>query len=668
MSMKTKEIIYTILSAACAVVVITASIVAGFFLLPEFPSLWIPLCVACLVLLIACAAVNLVGLRKFKRRFDNKTAREIYNYGLEMQKSVEEDFKAAEREAHRKIGQGNAWLALLIVLTVLLFVFLGATRAEWSALAGIVGAYLLTGLFENFIVPSEKTPHRLFLSAKEYPLIFAQVQRAAEAAGCHRKLRTELVSEGIGVREEGAEICIGLDATECALLTGGELYAVMLHEFAHVVNVDTARGRRFYRARRRWVERRDDLFSGVASLFLSSFAMQILFASETYRMFATRHHEILADEKVIELGQSRAFIDATAKGTELSLYNDLPQRETSYDCYEPEEVPQDLVSRDLKNFFAYREKYGEMWRKIMREELPARVSTHPTLRQRMEKMQVSEYDDSQTESDEKYRGEQQKLLQFADKMVCESLRPHYAAVREDAYVSRKEQMEKYDAAAAEGKELPLDEQVLCMQAFYGIDDEKAMQIADKMLEKDANAAYAHLYRAKIWFDRMDERCVEEFRAAMRSNRDLTDSCLDHIGLFALRSGNEQLLQEYRSNAPELSQEAEDRSAATHWKKGTELRDCGLPEEVMGEIRARIGEISEGSVLRVYAADFGEPACTAIAVEMKKRVLPAEQARLMNTLCAYLDSRSEDYVLYLYAGKMKAAMEEMSLQPFYTQKQ
>lgn len=153
MSMKTKEIIYTILSAACAVVVITASIVAGFFLLPEFPSLWIPLCVACLVLLIACAAVNLAGLRKFKHRFDNKTAREIYNYGLEMQKSVEEDFKAAERETHRKIGQGNAWLALLIVLTVLLFVFLGATRAEWSALAGIVRAYLLTGLFENFIVP-----------------------------------------------------------------------------------------------------------------------------------------------------------------------------------------------------------------------------------------------------------------------------------------------------------------------------------------------------------------------------------------------------------------------------------------------------------------------------------------------------------------------------------
>ena len=103
MSMKTKEIVYTILSAVCAVVVITAAIVAGFFLLPEFPSLWIPLCVACLILLIACAAVNLVGLRKFKRRFDNKTAREIYNYGLEMQKSVEEDFKAAEREVHRKI-------------------------------------------------------------------------------------------------------------------------------------------------------------------------------------------------------------------------------------------------------------------------------------------------------------------------------------------------------------------------------------------------------------------------------------------------------------------------------------------------------------------------------------------------------------------------------------
>ena len=664
MNNKGKEIVCTLVSAACAIALIVAAVLAGMSLLPEFAALWIPLCAACLAGLFACAAVNIAQTKKFKDRFDKKTAREIYNYGLEMQKSVEEDYKAAEREAHRQIRQGNVWIAFLIVLIVLLYLFLGATRAEWSAIAALPGIYVLTGLFENFFVFSEKTPPRLFFSEQQFPLIFAEVRRAAEAAGCRRRLRLSLVSDGIGVREEGASVCIGLNAAECALLTREELYAVMLHEFAHVVNVDTARGRRFYRARRRWAEGVDSFFSGAASLFLSGTALRIIMASESYNVFAMRHHEMLADEKVIELGKSRAFINATAKGTEFYLYNELPQREMTYDCYESEKMPEDMVSRDVANFYAYREKYAEMWRKILREELPARVSTHPTLRQRMEAMQVTEYDDSKTETDENYRAELQKLLQFADRVIAESMRRDYGAIREEAYLSRKKQMEKYFAAAEQGNRLPSDEQVLCMQAFYGIDGETVLRIADEMLEKDKSAAYAHFYRAKVWFDRMDERCVEEFRAAMRVNCDLCDRCLEYIGLFALRSGNEQLLQEYRSSAPELSQEAQERADASQWKKGTPLRACTLSDEAMEEIRARIGQLSEGNILRVYAAEFGSPAQTVIAVEMKRRAPIAEQGRVMEGLYAYLDSRPESFSLYFYKGKIKLALAELAVSPFY----
>ena len=662
------EWLLTIVSAACALAVIVAAILAGMSLLPKFPALWIPLCAACAAGLIVCAAVNIVRTKKFKNQFDKKTAREIYNYGLEMQKSVEEDYKAAEREAHRRIRQGNVWVAFLIVLIFLLYLFLGATRASWSAIAALFGVYLLTGLFEKVFVLSEKTPPRLFVSEQEFPLIFAEVRRAAEAAGCRRRLRLSLVSDGIGVREEGGDICIGLNAVECALLTREELYAVMLHEVAHVVNVDTGRGRIFYRARRRWAESGDSFFSGVASLFLSETALRIIMASESYNVFAMRHHEILADEKVIELGSCRAFIDATAKGTEFYLYNEMPQREMSYDCYESEQPPRDIVSRDLANFYSYREKYGEMWRQIMRQELPARVSTHPTLRQRMEAMGVDEYDVSKEETDENYSAEQKKLLRFADEKAFESLRGNYPFLRENFYLSRKEQMEKYRTAAAEGKRLPLDEQVLCLQAFYGIENDTAMQIADEMLAQDENASFAHFYRARIWFDEMDGRCVEEFRKAMRVNYELCDSCLDAIGQFALRSGDEALLQEYRSSAPELSQDAQDKSAASQWKKGTPLRACALPKETLEEVRTRLGELSEGSVLRAYAADFGTPDCTVIAVEMKRRAPLQERGRVMENLYAYLESRSENFSLQFYGGRLRFALAQASISPFYEEKE
>lgn len=662
------EWIRTILSAACAIVVVTGAILIGLFLLPEFPALWITLCAICLAALIACAAVNFVCVRKIKDRFDKKTARQMYDYGLSVQKTVEEDYKAAERSALRTIAQGNAWVLSLMLLIALLFLFLGATRASWAALAGLFGVYVLTGLFENILVTSEKTPSHLFLGEGEFPLIFAAVRSAAEAAGCSQKLRLSLETDGIGVREEGGNICIGINAVECALLTREELYAVMLHEFAHVVNVDTARGRAFYRARRRWAEGGDSFFSGVASLFLSGAAMRIVLAAEIYQAFAARHHEMLADAKVRELGSCRAFIDATAKGTEFYLYNEMPQREMSYDCYASEEPPRDIVTRDLANFLAYREKYGQMWRQIMRQELPARVSTHPTLRQRMEAMGIDEYDDAKEEQDENYRAEQKKLVQFADEKVFESIRAGYAALREDLYLSRKAQMEKYHAAAAEGKRLPLDEQVLCLQAFYGIEDDTALQIADELLAQDEDAAFAHFYRAKIWFDRMDERCVEEFRKAMRVNYELCDSCLDSIGLFALRSGNEALLQEYRSNAPELSQDAQDRSDASRWKKGIPLRPCALPEESLAEIRARLEELSEGSVLRAYAADFGTPACTVIAVEMKRRAPGGEQSRVMESLYSYLCSRSENFALYYDTGNIRRAIAMASIPPFYAEKE
>lgn len=409
------------------------------------------------------------------------------------------------------------------------------------------------------------------------------------------------------------------------------------------------------------------IFAPVDQLFIGYFSVRVGMNIALYELLATRHHEILADEKVRESGNGQTYINATAKTSLFMLYDGHPFRETQYDCYAEEVPPENLTSLDLEVFRSACEKYGKRWRKVLADELPARVASHPTFKQRMQAMGVDSYDTETAETDEKFIAEQKKLLAFADRRNYEELAPQYDRVREQAYLSRKEQMEKYEASVREGRDLPLDELVRSMQAFYIIDNEKALAIADRLLADNPDSAYAHLYRGNIFYDELDARCVEEFRAAMRSNHQMSDYCMDNIGRFALLSGNEALLQEYRSQAPEMSQAADDREKETSWNKKIPLRQSALPAETLESIAQRLRDMGEDCVaLRAYAADFGraERPCTLIAVEFPKRCAASALGENMDTLYEYLESRAEDFTLFLCGKEELRALRSAGIAPFW----
>ena len=152
-----------------------------------------------------------------------------------------------------------------------------------------------------------------------------------------------------------------------------------------------------------------------------------------YQLMSSRYHETQADSLVIRLGDAQSYINASAKACMISLYDDMPRREMCYDIYASETPFDNYMSEDIKNYRNYRKVYGDEWKKRMMKELPARISTHPTFRMRMEYAGCTAFDDTATEKNMDFVSEQQALISAGDKIIFEDVRDNYDDFRRTAY-------------------------------------------------------------------------------------------------------------------------------------------------------------------------------------------------------------------------------------------
>ena len=644
--------------------VLTAGIcAAGYFLFGGLPELSFAGSVACVAVMIVWTVVNIITFSFRKRKLGGMKGREAYEYGVRLQKQLESDFLRAEQRAKKSVTRSFLQVGIVSAVAVLVVLFAGGTRdLIWMPIAGLFGAWIVSCPVRMFLTPVRYAPEeRESLLQEDYPCFFALARRAAKEMGCERTILLAATDGGIGVREEGKFVVISLNPIECKLLTQDELYSVLLHEFAHVVNRDTARAGIFRTGEVCW-NSLNGIARGVARLFYSAAVWQAAMDVSVYETFSSRHHEMMADEAVKKASCRQDFINATAKAEFYFRFDGVPRRELIYDVYASEQPVKDFMSRKLALFLQREREEADEWRKWIAVELPARIDSHPTLRQRMEAMDTETYDTDTRESDEVYCAECDKLLALGDRLIFESVKPRYAELRRTEYLERREQMERYEAAEHEGEELLQKELTDCMYAYYGIDNEKALRIAERILEEDEGNAYAHFIRARIYFERMDARCVEDFRAAMKRNPTFFEGSMDGIGRFALLSGNEALLAEYRSTAPEGQDAAEQEIRAGEYKRGMPLRSCTLSEDTREEIRVFIEKTFSGLHYQVYLAGFAKNA-TAVIVRFR-RGTPSERINeCMNGLFTCLDLGDQDYWLSLDEGSIGRALRRAKLSPF-----
>lgn len=220
-----------VFAVVCTTILAAAAAVVGLTLLPSATALWTGLSIACAVCVVVICVVNLIAESRRVDRMLKMTERQRRDYGLRLKEEIGRDYRAAERRVELAIAGGYAYIALFILLCMAGIAFVSA---RGSAGFAVVFAVFILGLLVRLTAKKEEPFPQLVFSEQDYPRLYALARRAQAAVGGKKKIVINWDDEPLTVFETRDFVCIGLSWIFYAISTDEELYAALMHEFAHV--------------------------------------------------------------------------------------------------------------------------------------------------------------------------------------------------------------------------------------------------------------------------------------------------------------------------------------------------------------------------------------------------------------------------------------------------
>ncbi|MDE5562037.1 MAG: hypothetical protein K2J01_00545 [Clostridiales bacterium] len=539
-------------------------------------------------------------------------ARELYDYLNDIRIKAQGDIVGVRKKTVRIVVLAYVYLALVFAAVCLCAFASGKANVglDGSIALLLIFIYLLGSVFDILFKPIANDFNQLEveLTDSDFPLMRKTAERAATAVGYNGKIKLFLVGNGVSINSYKGTAYITIGYKEAALFTCNELYAVMLHEFAHIVNADVSRVKRLECIENRWDFDAVNTVTILTHLLLFKSVAQVVGLNiELYKTFSAIAKEQAADNLVRQLDGNGAFADAIAKTEMIAKYYKMPVPEIEYYFFESETPHGDYATIDYNTYFKFYKQYGSIWRDELNMELSAQVDSHPTARMRIQGFgrDIQDCNDNAAEDDSMYVVEQQRIIERADAYIDRMTRDSYAEQREQAYVKRKAAIDSLDNAEASGQNLSGAAREEALWALLGIDDDRTIILADRMIADGDHAAAANFAKGYVYKRRHDDRCVECFKNATKEPA-YAENAYSLIGEYALLTGNEKLIAEYRESIPDVVQTAKDTIEDNEFKKNSPTQPCDLDIVLVGEFAAKINEVSDNAVKKLYVCKYTAP--------------------------------------------------------------
>ena len=579
---------------------------------PKSASVAFPI-IALIMLLVVpvLMIVNFISMKRLQAKYDtNKNAGQVFDEINSKLDQARNDYLAAEKTVFK---WKNRIIACKVALTLWLLIatFLASVgtipdnslHGLSSVVVIIAGALSLLPLYDLLVVFEVPYKSNRELTKENYPLLHQVVEDAKRTLNCTKPHKFyAVISSGIAVSSSPTCVNISIDVEEFVKLTRDELYQIMLHEIAHVINSDTKRS---------WsLERFDQgLGSKIGNVeFNLMFGyMYAKFALEkaTYYQACTRFYEQNADETVKQYGNGQVYINGTAKTMLLGLYHGDFNPEINYYLFENEKVPKDYLIKDLNSYEKLQQTNLDTWNYILTHRLLSRRDTHPTLVMRMEHMGVSAYDTTMVETNEQYIAEQQRMLSWGCERFAEYNEQSYAEHRREFYLPLKAKLEKYQRDVENGTKLTFDQKIDYMQAIYHVNRDDCLALADELLQENADSSYAKYYKGIILAERLDKSCVQYLYDAAKANVNMSEYAMEVVGEFACNTGDQELLDSYRARAKDDVVDLVQRQNALTLQKDDVYTANNLSNEDYDTILDFIMQRGKDEVQAVYSVSRGE---------------------------------------------------------------
>ena len=431
-----------------------------------------------------------------------------------------------------------------------------------------------------------------------------------------------------------------------------ELYAVMLHEFAHL-NEDPKGKKAAAFAERMNVVLSSTPITGTLGFFYSfplsayffhyslySFAVSILKEQEADRaMTLCGDPEDAASALILLFFHDRYEWESDAK--------DLPFR-----FYEGEEPPRDAFSREAKVFEDAVKERGEAWIGMIDREILPRSSTHPTVKMRLEALGVTSYSARRKSPGAELSAEYERIRSRIDSDLYKNSLENYSSARQEYYLEPSERIKRWKA---EGEPLVAEEYRSILDAMLKLGNrEDAERLCDRAIETlpDSAAPTAYLFKGGQLLRRYDPAGVDLIYKAIEENSNNIETGLLLIGQFCCYTGNSALLENYRERATELAQFKKDKYDETGiLRKSDDLSAERLPDGVLEAFISYVKGFENGGIDRIYLVhkqitpDFFT---SAFIIRYAEDLRPEERSKISDRIFEYLDTVSDwQYSLFDY---------------------
>lgn len=562
--------------------------------------------VVSIVIPIILLAVNII-LQKFKKsELDTQNVKEITEFILSHRESAEETTKQKESLLKKIIIKSQA-LAIVygvcgIVFSVSLGMFCKIYGTDflvplfWVSVLFILCALSRIRVKQKVYEDEEK----FYLSETEYPEIYKVTKKAADALGCKEEIKILLSDDcNAGISKKDNKYFITLGVVLLNIFTKEELYNVLLHEFSHVSEKNLCNVKLLNY--NEWL-----CYGSTTNLFSAFIKWFFVFLDEKYKKeyflysyASSVINEETADKEMLKNGDKNVAASALIK----LKYNELYDWETgTYDeecVFEPEKLQKGLVAKSIENLKSRIISRKEFWNRFIDIEILSRSASHPTLKMRLERLGVKNYEILPFENSGEYQNECKKALEQAETLLYEEKESLYEEGRNSIYLDSLEIIENWEKS---GKPIIASEYadvvVALRQLGRNIEANECCKRAIDELS-DIASSYAHfMYGCFLLHSFNDEGLNHIYKAIENSN--FIEEGLENIGKFCCLTGNKEELEIYREKAVDLIQSANDKYIKIQFiDKKDVLVTENLPDGMLEDILSFIKSIDENKIRKIY---------------------------------------------------------------------
>ena len=583
----------------------SAGIGAGTILSEDVKHAFARLAIACAAIPVLLFFVNLFLSKRMEHKFRHMRAEAMMQYILSHRES-------AEKTATQKLTFLRRWRHLTD-LYALLFLFCGVDMAFSVGTTGnaevptlfatLAAAFFIQCAFSRIRFPMPKAvfeDDKTYVSATEFPALYALAHRAAKTIGQDMDIRISIQPDNnAGIARVGNICSVELGAILLSVCAQEEIYNILLHEFAHMKN--ERRSVQKERQYNYWIESGGNphILDAISHVLFSYPEMMYSIQYSLYLYASTVSNETAADQAMRDYGDPRIAASALIKLHYYTLFN-WEKGTYDTDCkYADESVDDRYLRKEVDAFKQAITHRANAWNRCIDAEIMSRDASHPTLKMRLNSLEIKDYPLIEPADTPIYRAECTKALSYIQGLVCEHQKKNYTEYREEYYLQPKQQVDTWEHA---GRPLTAEgyaDIVTALRALGRISD--AITLCDRAINELSGAArnYAYFIKACYLLHKYDNRGIDLMYLAVENNSNYIEEGMNILGEYCCLTGNQQALDTYRKKAVLLAQKQLDAKELDALHRHDTLTVEHLPTGMLEEILTYIHTIDGGSIQKIY---------------------------------------------------------------------